>query len=62
MGPYNEDRQLQRAKSIIGLLLKDDMDKDVRKTWVSHLRRIARNEEDYNERVVQVYGDTTWIQ
>ncbi len=59
MGPYSEDRQYQRACALGTAILTDGIDPEFRRIYELKLRKLARNEQDYNERVVDVYKDTT---
>ena len=54
MGPYSEERQCERARGIASLLLRTT-DPAVKKIWEKHLNNLARNESDYNARVVSLY-------
>ncbi len=55
MGPYSEEQQQRRANSIASLLLMNK-NKDVNRIWEKHMRNLARTENDYNARVIQVYS------
>ena len=55
MGPYSEERQHARAQSIASLLLRTKS-VAVKQMWEKHLNNLARNEEDYNSRVVSLYS------
>ena len=55
MGPYSEEQQQRRANSIASLLLMNK-NKDVTRIWEKHMRNLARTENDYNARVIQVYS------
>jgi len=57
MGPYNEDRQYRRAAALGAVLLEEDIDPDFRRIYELKLRSLARNENDYLERVARVYKD-----
>jgi len=54
MGPFSEERQYQRAASICRLL-EQPLPDETRAMWEGHLRNLARNETQYNYRVVEVY-------
>lgn len=57
MGPYSEDKQLQRAESIQRLLDNNpQIDPAYRAMWQKHLINIANNETTYNYRVKHVYS------
>tara|TARA_B100000085_G_C18533281_1_gene508871 strand:+ start:1329 stop:1544 length:216 start_codon:yes stop_codon:yes gene_type:complete len=62
MGPYSEETQTQRAANIEKLLLNKDNSKEVRRMWKHVLNNLARTEEEYNRRVVALYGDKKWNQ
>jgi len=55
MGPYSEERQLQRAESIAALLVRGNLPETTRAMWEGHLRNLSRNEAQYNIRVVEIY-------
>ena len=55
MGPYNYDKQVDRAKSIEALLKNKRLSKETREMWTRILNRIAFSEDDYNARVMYVY-------
>lgn len=60
MGPYNEDRQIQRAGAIERLLKNNPQLDDVtRAMWERKLKELALNETTYNYRVKTVYGNFT---
>ena len=56
MGPFSEERQIQRADAI-GRLLRDNLDIDplYKSIWERHLKNLAYNETTYNERVRNIY-------
>ena len=57
MGPYSEDKQMQRAESIQRLLdINPQLDRQYRVMWENKLRALATNEESYNARVKATYG------
>lgn len=55
MGPYSEEQQQRRAANIASLLLMNK-NKDVERIWKKHMHNLARTENDYNARVIQVYS------
>lgn len=55
MGPYSEQRQLERAQAIVRLLENPNLNEDARRIWESHLKNLSRNEETYNYRVRTVW-------
>ena len=59
MGPYSDYAQQKRAERIATVLLKCK-DKDAQRIWRQHLANLAKNETDYNARVVKLYGEKTW--
>ena len=60
MGPFDFERQQRRAELIASILLNKKLDKDAKRIWNSHLARLARTEDEYNARAVELYGDKTW--
>ena len=59
MGPFSNDIQGQRADSIQRLL--DDnpqIDKHMKSIWLKHLRNLALTEDEYNQRVRDVYTNS----
>jgi len=57
MGPWSEHKQSQRADSIKHLLATNpQMDDYMKSVWMSKLNGLAQNEEEYNQRVKQVYS------
>ena len=56
MGPYSEEKQFQRAKSIQRLLDENPkLDPLYREIWQKHLLNLALNETTYNYRVKNIY-------
>jgi len=60
MGPYSEDQQYRRAANLGAVLLEDNIDPDFRKIYEQKLRNLARTEDQYLERVKQVYSGPRW--
>ena len=60
MGPYSEDIQYRRAANLDAVLLEDNIDPDFRKIYEQKLRNLARTEDQYLERVKQVYSGPRW--
>jgi len=60
MGPYSEDVQYRRAASLGAVILETDIDPDFRKIYELKLRNLARTEDQYLERVKQVYSGPRW--
>lgn len=57
MGPYSEEKQLQRATSIKRLLeTNPQLDSKYRAIWEKHLLELAQNETIYNYRVKKIYS------
>ena len=57
VGPYSEEKQFQRAKSIQRLLDENPkLDPLYRAIWQKHLLNLALNETTYNYRVKHVYS------
>ena len=56
VGPYSEEKQFQRAKSIQRLLDENPkLDPLYRAMWKKHLLNLALNETTYNYRVKNIY-------
>jgi len=62
MGPYSEELQTERAKAIQTVLLNKNNSKEVNRMWKHILDNLARSEEEYNRRIVALYGDKKWNQ
>ena len=57
MGPYSEKVQQRRADAIKYLLSTNpQMDNYMKSVWESKLNGLAQNEDEYNQRVKQVYS------
>jgi len=57
MGPFSEERQLHRVEAIKRLLeTNPQMDDYMKSVWKKHAMNIAQNEDEYNNRVRQVYS------
>jgi len=54
MGPYSEQRQLERAQTLERILSQDLTD-EARQMWTRHLRNLSRSEAQYNYRVRELY-------
>ncbi len=56
MGPFSEEKQIQRADAI-GRLLRDNPDLDplYKAVWERHLKNLSYNEAQYNDRVKNIY-------
>ena len=58
MGPYSEEKQLQRADAIRFLLENNpSLSEDYKSIWKKHLSNLALNETTYNYRVKAVYSN-----
>jgi hypothetical protein len=57
MGPYSEQRQLERAQAIVKLLENPNLTPDARRIWERHLQNLSRNEETYNYRVRTIWTE-----
>ena len=57
MGPFSEERQLHRVEAIKRLLeTNPQMDDYMKSVWKKHATNIAYTEDEYNNRVRQVYS------
>ena len=60
MGPYSEEKQLQRAEAIRFLLENNShLPEDYKSIWKKHLANLALNETTYNYRVKSIYSQMT---
>ena len=58
MGPYSEEKQLQRADAIRFLLENNPhLPQDYKSIWKKHLSNLALNETPYNYRVKAIYSN-----
>jgi len=57
MGPWSEERQLERAAAIQRLLDDPTLNPEARAMWERHLRGLSRSEAQYNARVVNLYTE-----
>jgi len=57
MGPWNKDRQLERAKAVERLLQQPKLNDWARQYWSGVLENLATNESQYNRRVKQTYSN-----
>ena len=57
MGPFSEQKQLERADSIKRLLeTNPQMDDYMKSIWKKHAMNISFDEEEYNRRVRSIYS------
>ena len=56
MGPYSEQKQLERAEPLKKLLERDDLSEWATTFWSKVLRDLAHDEFTYNQRVTIAYG------
>jgi len=58
MGPYSEQKQLERAGAIKRLLERNpDLDPSVKLMWQNKLKDLAVTEDEYNARVKAIYAN-----
>lgn len=55
MGPYSEQKQLERRAAVLRLLQQDNLSEWARNYWGLVFDTIAMNEERYNSRVVNTF-------
>ena len=55
MGPYSEQKQLERAEAVARLLAQPNLDEWARNYWTKVAMTLSMNEEQYNARVVALY-------
>ena len=56
MGPYSEELQQKRCKSLKLILATPNISDDMKRIWKQHLNNLAVNEDEYNKRVKVVYA------
>ena len=57
MGPFSEQKQIERADSIQRLLDSNpQLDDHMKGIWLKHLRNLALTEDEYNKRVKEIYS------
>ena len=57
MGPWSEQRQLERLAAVSRLLEQQDLSDWARNYWSGVLNTIARDEARYNARVVSTWRE-----
>ena len=57
MGPYSEQKQLERAAAVARLLAQPNLDEWARNYWTKVAMTLSMNEEQYNARVVHLYNE-----
>jgi hypothetical protein len=57
MGPYSEQRQLERAEAVARLLAQDNLSEWAKDYWSKVAMTLAQNEGQYNARVVHLYNE-----
>ena len=57
MGPYSEQRQLERAEAVARLLNDPNLNEWARNYWTKVAMTLSMNEEQYNARVVNLYKE-----
>jgi hypothetical protein len=55
MGPWSEKKQLERARSVVRLLQKENLSPWAEQFWLKTVKSLARNEATYNARVYEIY-------
>jgi hypothetical protein len=55
MGPFSEEKQLERKANVLAILQRDNLSEWARNYWGTVLDTIAMSEERYNTRVVTLY-------
>ena len=55
MGPWNEQKQLERLHAVREVLQKNDLSAWARNYWGTVFDTISRTEDRYNARVVTTY-------
>lgn len=57
MGPYSEQKQNQRRALIEKILKTRGLPDDTKVIWKKHLNNLSVNEDEYNEKVRNIYGN-----
>ena len=57
MGPYSEQRQLERARAVARLLSDPNLNDWARNYWSNVATNLSKSEEQYNSRVVGIYNE-----
>ena len=55
MGPFSEEKQLERKAKVLAILQQDNLSEWARNYWGTVFDTIAMSEERYNARVVTLY-------
>lgn len=59
MGPFSEQKQIERADSIQRLLDSNpQLDDHMKGIWLKHQRNLCLNEDEYNKRVKDIYTNS----
>jgi hypothetical protein len=59
MGPFSEQKQIERADSIQRLLDSNPrLDDHMKSIWLKHQRNLCLNEDEYNKRVKDIYTNS----
>lgn len=59
MGPFSEQKQMERADSIQRLLDSNpQLDDHMKGIWLKHQRNLCLNEDEYNKRVKDIYTNS----
>jgi len=58
MGPFSEQKQIERADSIQRLLDSNpQLDDHMKGIWLKHQRNLCLNEDEYNARVKAIFSN-----
>jgi len=57
MGPYSEQRQLERARAVARLLSDPNLNDWAKNYWSNVAANLSKSEEQYNSRVVGIYNE-----
>ena len=57
MGPYSEEKQIQRAAAVARLLEDPNLSEWARNYWTRVGAGLSMSEEQYNARVVGIYNN-----
>lgn len=57
MEQYSEKKQSQRKAAIEKVLKNKKLPEDMRIIWMRHLNNLSVNEDEYNEKVKNIYAN-----
>lgn len=60
MGPFSEDKQWQRSQAIQRMIDDKSLSEEVRGMWSRKLVGLALTEDEYNQRVIEIYNSPSF--